>query len=160
MKTFVRATLCAACLIASTAAWSQDKAGDVTDMRALQKAVQVQADKRAYIAGRLKLNATEARKFWPLYDDYQRILEATNRRRVVVVERLIVPDKPISELYSKALASELLAADDAELKGRRTLQTRLMRALPPTKAARYLQLESKIRAIHAYTIAETIPLVD
>ena len=34
-----------------------------------------------------------------------------------------------------------------------------MRALPPRKAARYLQLESKIRAVEAYEIAQALPLV-
>jgi hypothetical protein len=33
------------------------------------------------------------------------------------------------------------------------------RILPPKKAARYLQLESKIRAVQAYDIAANIPLV-
>ena len=35
----------------------------------------------------------------------------------------------------------------------------VMRALPPKKAARYLQLESKIRAVQAYDIAVAFPLV-
>jgi len=35
----------------------------------------------------------------------------------------------------------------------------VMRALPPKKAARYLQLESKIRANRAYDIAVAFPLV-
>jgi hypothetical protein len=34
-----------------------------------------------------------------------------------------------------------------------------MKAVPPLKAARYLQLEGKIRAAQAYEIAETIPLI-
>ena len=59
---------------------------------------------------------------------------------------------------------ELVATDEVEIKARRTLHNRLMRGvptrlLPPKKAARYLQLESKIRAVLAYDIAATIPLV-
>jgi hypothetical protein len=57
-----------------------------------------------------------------------------------------------------------MAADEAEVKSRRSLQNRLMRGvptriLPPRKAARYLQLESKIRAVQAYDIAANIPLI-
>jgi hypothetical protein len=57
----------------------------------------------------------------------------------------------------------MIAADEAEIKARRTLHNRLMRGvptriLPPNKAARYLQLESKIRAVQAYDIAAGIPL--
>ena len=46
-----------------------------------------------------------------------------------------------------------------EIRARRGLQNRLLKALPPIKAARYLQLESKIRALQDYDIAATIPLV-
>jgi hypothetical protein len=38
----------------------------------------------------------------------------------------------------------------------RSVRTRI---LPPTKAARYMQLEKKIRAVQAYDIAATIPLI-
>ena len=53
----------------------------------------------------------------------------------------------------------MIAADEAEIRARRTLQGKLVKALPAKKAARYLQLESKIRAVQAYDIAVAIPLV-
>jgi hypothetical protein len=36
---------------------------------------------------------------------------------------------------------------------------RVMSALPPKKAARYIQLESKVRAAQMYDIAVAFPLV-
>ena len=157
MKINVAVLLLAVALVAAQSASAEDKMADVTDMRALQKSVQI--DKRTFVATTLELTDAETKTFWPIYDAYQRNLEAANRRRVVVVERLIALDKPLSDLYAKNLANELLAADDAELKARKTLQSRVMKALSPRKAARYLQLESKIRALHAYDIAATIPLI-
>ena len=73
-------------------------------------------------------------------------------------------DKPITDLYARTLANELIATEEVEIKARRTLHNRLMRGvptrvLPPRKAARYLQLESKIRALQAYDVAANIPLV-
>ena len=47
----------------------------------------------------LKLTAAEAKRFWPVYDNYQRILDSANQRRVVAVEALVTLDKPISDLY-------------------------------------------------------------
>ena len=126
-------------------------------MAALRAAVQ--ADKKALVARTLDLTAAEAKKFWPAFDAYQRSLDAANRRRVVVVEELIGTDRPLSDLHAKNLANELIAADEAEIKARRTLHNRVMRALPDKKAARYLQLEGKIRAAQAYDVAATIPLV-
>jgi Spy/CpxP family protein refolding chaperone len=163
MKGYLAALLFGAAMIAAQSALAEDKIADVTDMQALRKAVQ--SDKRALVASTLKLTDVEAKRFWPVYDAYQRDLDLANRRRNVVVVTLIGTDKPLSDLYARNLATELIAADEAEIKSRRTLQNRLMRGvptriLPPKKAARYLQLESKIRAVQAYDIAAAIPLVN
>ena len=163
MKKYVAAVLFGAAMIAAQSTVAEDKIADVTDMEALRKAVQ--SDKKAFVASTLKLTDAEAKRFWPLYDAYQRDLDLANRRRNVVVVTLIGRDKPLSDLYARNLATELMAADEAEVKSRRTLQNRLMRGvptriLPPRKAARYLQLESKIRAVQAYDIAATIPLIN
>ena len=161
MKKIVAFILFAVLMIAPLVTWAEDKIADVTDMQALRKAVQ--SDKKALVASTLKLTDAEAKKFWPLYDAYQRDLDMTNRRRVVAIEGLVASDRPLSDLYAKNLANELIAADEGEIKARRTLNNRLMRGvptriLPPKKAARYLQLEAKIRAVQAYDIASAIPL--
>jgi Spy/CpxP family protein refolding chaperone len=136
---------------------TQDRIGDVTDMQALRAAVK--SDKRAYVASALNLTPAEAKKFWPIYDAYQRNVDVSNRERVVALEGLIGRDKALSDPYAKNLAKDLVAADESEVKARRTMYNRLMRALPPKKAARYLHLESKIRAMQAYDVAMAIPLV-
>jgi Spy/CpxP family protein refolding chaperone len=162
MKRFAAVLFAVAALIAAQFAWADDKTADVTDMQALRNAVRT--DKKAFVASTLQLTPAEAKKFWSLYDEYQRNLDMTNRRRVVAIQQLAVGDAPESEIYARRLANELIAVDEAEVKARRALQNRLMRAvpsriLPPKKAARYLQLESKIRAVQAYDVAATVPLI-
>jgi len=148
--------LVAATLLA-TASRAADPVADVTDMQALQAAVK--ADKRAYVASVLKLTDAEAQKFWPVYDLYQKSLNLADRRRTRAIVEVVGTDRPMTDPYARSLATELIATDEAEIKARRTLQNRLMRSLPPRKAARYLQLESKIRAVEAYEIAQALPLV-
>jgi hypothetical protein len=162
MKKNVTAFLFAAAMIATLSAWAEDKTADVTDMQALRAAVR--ADKKAFVESTLQLTPAEAKRFWPIYDSYQRVVDSANQRRVVAIGGLIAKDKPISDLYAKNLANELIAVDEAEVKARRTMQNRLMRGvptriLPPKKAARYIQLETKIKAVLAYDIASTIPLI-
>jgi len=162
MKSKLAAFLFAAALTAALPAQGEGNPAEVTDMQALRTAVR--ADKKAVVATTLQLTPTEAKRFWPVYDAYDRAVDGANRRRTVALEGLIALDRPISDLYARTLAADLIAADEAEIKARRTLQNRLMRGvptrvLPPKKAARYFQLESKIRAVQAYDIASTIPLV-
>ena len=162
MNKNVVAMLFAAGLIVTQCAWAEDKAADVTDMQALRDAVR--SDKKALVASTLNLTPAEAKKFWPVYDAYQRDVDLANRRRNLAVQALIGLDKAPSDLYARNLANELIAADEAEIKARRSLHNRLMRGVPtrilsPNRAARYLQLESKIRAVQAYDIAANIPLI-
>jgi hypothetical protein len=162
MRRNVVTFLLTAAIFAAPCAWAEDKIADVTDMQALRDAVR--SDKKALVASTLKLTDAEAKRFWPVYDSYQRDLDLANRRRNVVITTLIGTDKPPSDLYARNLVNELIAADEAEIKSRRSMQNRLMRGvptriLPPRKAARYLQLENKIRAVQAYDIAANIPLI-
>ena len=143
--------------IATPLAAAQGKADDVTDMQALREAVR--ADKRKYVASLMTLTDAEAKRFWPVYDKYQRDLDETNRDRVVAVQEFMFRDKPLTNLAAKQYATRLLALDEAEIKARRTMRNRVMRALPAVKAARYMQLEQKINAVQDYDLAVAVPLV-
>jgi Spy/CpxP family protein refolding chaperone len=157
------AVLFAVAVFAAQSVLAEGNAADVTDMQALRTAVR--ADKKAFVASTLKLTDVEAKKFWPVYDSYQRDVDMANRRRAEAVETLINRDQAVSDLLAKNLANELIIADEIELKARRTLHNRLIKPLPgrtimpAAKGARYLQLESKIRAYQAYDLATAIPLV-
>ena len=157
MRGLLHVVVAVVALLAATPAWTQGKPSDVTDMQALQAAVR--ADKRGYVASTLALSDAESAKFWPIYDTYQRQLESANRRRSVALVGVVGLGPTIGDLHARNVVKELVAADDAELKARRTLRDRTMSALPARKAIRYLQLESKIRAAQDYDLATTVPLL-
>jgi hypothetical protein len=136
--------------------YAQDKAGDVTDMQALRQAVK--NDKRALVASMLNLSDSEAKRFWPIYEAYQREIDNNGRRRGVALQEMMFRDRPMTNSAARQYATELLAVDEALMRARRTMRNRVMRALPAVKAARYLQLEEKIRAVQDYDVAATVPL--
>ena len=157
MNRLLAASAFAVAVLAAPVALAQDQAADVTDMQALRAAVK--ADPRALVASTLDLTNAEGKRFWPIYETYQRNLDSSSRRRGVALERLLFPEKRMTNLGAKTLITELMAVDEAEVKARHTLRNRLMRALPPIKAARFLQLEDKIQAVRDYDIASTVPLI-
>jgi Spy/CpxP family protein refolding chaperone len=154
MKKKLVALLVAAFVFAMPA-WGQ--AADEAAIASLRKAVQT--NKRALVASTLSLTDAEAKKFWPIYDSYQRAYDMLNRERNTALEGLVARDRPMSDLYARNLANELISVEEQEIKARRKMHNAVMRALPPKKAARYLQLESNIRAVRAYDIAVGFPLV-
>ena len=162
MKRNVAAVILSAIMIVAPLASAADKVAADAELKSMWKAIQ--SDKKAYVASVLNLTPAEAKKFWPIYDQYQRDLDMYNRRRNVALEGLINSDKPVSDLYAKQLSSELIAVDEGEIKARRKMQSKLIQArllspLPAKKAALYLQVESRIRAVQLYGIAEEFPLI-
>jgi hypothetical protein len=158
MNPSLAATLLAVALAATPLAWAQNKPLDGTDVQALKAAAKT--DKKALVAATMTLSDAEARKFWPLYGEYQATLELLNRRNTRLIEDVIAQNQPLSDALAKTLLRESLAIQDEEVKARRAYQNRLMKVLPAAKVLRYLQLEDKIRTVRDYEIATVMPLVN
>jgi Spy/CpxP family protein refolding chaperone len=157
MKTTLSALLLAAAVLAVPGAYAQAAATAETSLQAL--AAEVRSDKRAFVNGALKLTEDEAKRFWPIYETYQRSVEANTRRLTRMVEDVVAVGARTTDAYAKNLAAQYLAAYDEEARDFRRLHKSVMRALPPHKAVRYLQIESKLRALRDYEHAQATPLL-
>ena len=133
--------------------------GTTSNMDILRQ--KIKADKKLVVAQNLNLSEAEGTAFWPVYEAYQKDLQQVNQRLTAVV--LAYADAynkgPVSNEAAKKLLDEALAVDDAEAKLKASYAPKVIAALPATKAARYIQIESKIRAAIRYELAEGIPLV-
>jgi len=121
----------------------------------------VKADKKLVVAANMELTEAEGKAFWPVYEAYQKELQVLNQRLLTAIQAYAegYNNKTITDDQAKKLADEALSIDEAEIKMRRSYATQLAKILPGKKAARYLQLENKIRAAIRYDLASGIPLV-
>ena len=122
----------------------------------------IKADKKLVVAQNLQLTDAEGTAFWPVYDAYQRDLEQINKRLTTMI--LAYADAynkgPVANDVAKKLLDESLAIDDAEAKLKSSSAPKILAVLPVNKAARYIQVENKIRAVLRYELAAGIPLVE
>jgi hypothetical protein len=121
----------------------------------------IKADKKLLVASNMELTEPEKTAFWPIYDAYQKDLGVLNDRLVKAIKAYAdaYTSKTLTNDQAKKLTDEAIAIDADEAKLRSTYATKLNAALPGTKAARYLQIENKIRAALRYDMANAIPLV-
>jgi hypothetical protein len=121
----------------------------------------VKADKKLVVAENLMLTEAEGAKFWPVYDAYQKELQQINERlKAVILAYADAYNKgPVTDATAKKLIEDASAVDDAEATLRRTALPKILAVLPAAKAARYVQIENKIRAVIRYELAAGIPLV-
>jgi hypothetical protein len=122
----------------------------------------VHADKKLLVAANMDLSDEEGKAFWPVYDSYQKDLQAINQRLVKVVGSYADAwnNDKLTDETAKSLMDEVLAIEESEVKLRKTYAEKLSGVLPAKLVARYLQIETKIRAAVRFDIAEQIPLIE
>jgi hypothetical protein len=120
----------------------------------------LKADKKLLIAENLGLTEAESAAFWPVYEEFQKELEVINQRLGKAVQGYAQEynAKTLTDDKAKALMTEALAIEEAEVALKKKYLDRLSGVIPATKAARYLQMENKIRAILRFDLAANIPL--
>jgi len=138
-------------------AMAQDKPAD--NMQILRD--KIKADKKLVVATNMELTESEAKTFWPIYDEYQKDLQKINRRIVNVLDSYAADAraKTLTDDKAKKLIDEALAIEQAEANLKSTYAPKLSKVLPVKKVARYLQIENKIRAVVKYDLAQGVPLV-
>lgn len=136
---------------------AQDKPAD--NMQILRD--KLKADKKLLVASNMELTESEAKGFWPIYDEYQKELQKINQRMAKVLESYADDNrsKSLTDDKAKKLIDEAVSIEQAEANIKSTFAPKLSKVLPVKKVARYLQIENKIRAVVRYDIAQGVPLV-
>src|SRR5882757_7456408 len=144
MKLTRAAVLCAAAL-AATPAIAQTKTDD-TNMQILRD--KVKADKKLVVAANMDLTDAEGKVFWPIYDMYQKDLQALNERLAASISAYAdaYNKNTLTDDQAKTLLNSALSIDQDEVTMRKKYAAKLTPVLPGKKVARYLQIENKIRA--------------
>jgi len=136
---------------------TQDKPSD--NMQILRE--KIKADKKLVVAANLELTESEAKGFWPVYEQYQKDLATINQRIVKLIESYAADyrTKTLTDEKAKKLTDEMVAIEQAEAGLKTSSVPKLRKVLPERKVVRYLQIENKIRAIVKYELASAVPLV-
>ena len=164
MSALIRLSLIAALVAAP--AWSKeakdpgytaDEAESVAEMHALE--TDVGPGKRAFIEEQLELTPEEDAKFWPIYDAHQEALQAFNQRRldnIMKYARAYNADA-LDDASATAIVEEALDLEKDEAEQMERTFHKLKKAVPVVKAANYLQVENKLRAVVRFEQAAQVP---
>ena len=136
---------------------TQDKPAD--NMQILRE--KVKADKKLLVAANMELTESEAKGFWPVYEEYQKGLTGINQRIARLIESYAADYRAntLTDEKAKKLVDELVAIEQAEAGLKAASVPKLSKVVPQKKVARYLQIENKIRAVVKYELAGGVPLV-
>ena len=121
----------------------------------------LKADKKALVTKYMQLSASEAKKFWPVYEEYQQDLHKIDQRFLQLLQSYAADYRHQSLTDDKAqiLLDEWIVIENDDATRRASYVPKVMKALPPKKAARYLQIENEFRIVLKYDLAAIVPLV-
>jgi Spy/CpxP family protein refolding chaperone len=173
MKNSLTAACLALAIAAPFAASAQDKkaapatpapataptAANPAMLSSAELRARIQSDKKGIIQRNLPLTEKEAKDFWPIYDKYEQELAGPQ----AVINRSIIDyvnaGTNITDANAKRIVDQILKAQVNEAKIRQTQFAKVSKVLPAAKAARFIQLENKMRSVILYETASAIPLV-
>jgi len=138
-------------------AWSQDKPAN--NMEIVHE--KLKADKKLIVSKYMELTESEAKNFWPVYEEYQADLQKINQRLLSMLQSYAADyrNKSLTDEKAQKLLDEWIAIENDDAKRRGSFVPKVMKALPAKKAARYLQIENEYRILLKYDLAATVPLV-
>ncbi len=112
-----------------------------TNMHILMQ--KVKADKKLVVAGNMDLSEAESKKFWPLYDAYQKDLESINQRMGQAInayaQAFNAGKGTISNEQAKKLLSDALLVEEAEVKLKRLYANKIGKVLSATNTVRHMR---------------------
>ena len=119
----------------------------------------VRSQKVAILTEMMDFTEAEDAAFWPIYRQYDVELSAINDDRVKLIADYA---KNYAALNNES--ADRIARGALDLEGRRhalklKYYDRVKAGLSAKQAARFLQIENKLRALNRYDLAERIPLV-
>lgn len=154
---FVLAALLAALLaVHSTAQEPQEKPAD--NMNIVRDAIR--AERKVLVAENMQLTESEAKAFWPVYDEYEKEMKVVGDRMVELVQNYATTHNVMTDDTAGKLLDKMLSIQSDRVKLQQTYLPKFKKVLPLTKVARFYQIENKIRAVVRYDLATGVPLVE
>lgn len=153
-QVFLAVGLVSMLTVFTCASMAQDKPADTMQI-VVEK---VRADKKLLVAENMQLTDSEAKAFWPVYEQYQAELFLLRTRTVKLIQDYAEAYEKMTNATAKKLLDESMTIESLRQKLSTAYLPKFRKVLPDVKVARYYQIENKINAAIYYELARSIPL--
>ncbi|HEU4428763.1 MAG TPA: hypothetical protein VFT98_08415 [Myxococcota bacterium] len=131
---------------------------EAKDQLELQRDV-LQAERKLLVSQNLELTETEAKAFWPAFDEYAAAQRALNDRLVKAIDDFGAAYDAITDDKARELLEQSMTIREDRLALRRKYLKRFASALPGKKLARFYQIDNKLDTLLDFELARALPLV-
>jgi Spy/CpxP family protein refolding chaperone len=119
---------------------------------------QVMTDKRAVYAQNLQLTDAESRAFWPIYDEYEIKAKKLNDEFLKLVDDYAAKFGSITDEDAAVMLKSKMRIEKDREDLKQVYTKKVAKALPPVKALRYAQIETRLDNMLRREVYGLIPL--
>ena len=119
----------------------------------------VQADKNEIIAHTMQFTDTESVAFWPVYRDYAYGHQVIGDERVQLIKDYALNYDSMDDAKAKDMVQRMINLEDETLNLREDYWPKFMKALGAKRAAKFYQVDNRLRLIINLQLSENIPLI-
>jgi Spy/CpxP family protein refolding chaperone len=131
-------------------------AGLASDEQILLK--QISTNKKAVYAENLGLTEEESAKFWPIYDEYEAKQKPLQDRFLANLNNFAEKYDTLTDEEAAAILKEKMAIEKEGAALKQKYTAKIAKELPPKKALRYAQLETRVQNAVTRNVYTLIPL--
>ena len=121
---------------------------------------QVILEKRAVVKELMQLTEKQSAVFWPLYDEYDKLLLARYNKYKALIREYMQVHKNLSDKKAAEMTATLLDLQTDELKNRQAFVEKFKAKLPPKRVFQYFILEDQIEAGFFGVVLENLPPIE
>ena len=119
---------------------------------------QVMTDKRAVYAQNLQLTDAESRAFWPVYDEYEGKAKKINDEFLKLVNDYSAKYGSLTDADATAMLKTKMQIEQERHDLKMAYTKKVAKVLPPVKALRYAQIETRLDSMLRRDVYSLIPL--
>jgi hypothetical protein len=134
-----------------------DDASIDTDIQILR--ADLRADKTKVMASQMQLSDSEAKSFWPIYNDYENDLSKLNDERVSLLKEYAQSYDTLTDPQVQSLAARGFALQRKRLDLRQRYFKKMSKSVSPKTAARFIQVEDRVDMLVNLQLAANMPIV-
>jgi hypothetical protein len=130
---------------------------DMTSDLELSRAA-IQLRRQAIVTASMDLEPKEAEAFWPLYREYRWAMMTVNDRLAKLINEFLSQHARLTDETATRMLDEYNAIERDRTGVKARYVPRFRAVMPPTKVARFFQVEHKLDAVINAELAQLIPL--
>jgi len=118
----------------------------------------VTADRKTVVVAAMELTDEEAKDFWPLYREYRSAMDkiTDDRVKLVLDYAKVYPNVP--EEQAKEMLNTYTSLEQRQVEKRNAYLKKFAKVLPPAKALRFAQVETRLDLLIHLNLAARIPI--